>query len=68
MVVSNDTVDKYLKKTAHEIAKKKTKNTKIAADDEAVLAISADLEKLLIETDPKVKQVVSFIVIFTLGI
>lgn len=53
MIVSKDTVDEYLNKTAHEIAKKKAQNTEIAADDEAVLAISADLEKLLIETDPK---------------
>ena len=59
MVLSKENMGKYLNKTAHEVAKKKCKNTKIPADDEEVKQIQAELENLLISTEPKVKQVVS---------
>lgn len=57
MVVNKANVDKYIAKTAHEIAKRKTKNTKIAEDDPEVAAIKADLAQCLSSGGPHVKVV-----------
>ncbi|XP_045212487.1 tubulin polymerization-promoting protein family member 3-like isoform X1 [Mercenaria mercenaria] len=57
MVVNKGNVDKYISKTAHEIAKRKTKNTKIAADDPEVATIKDDLCSCISGGGPNVKVV-----------
>lgn len=54
MALTEENVDKYVRKTAHELAKKKCKNTRLPENDDSVETIRCDLEKLLIETDLKV--------------
>jgi len=57
MVVNKANVDKYISKTAHEIAKRKTKNTKIADSDPEVQTIKADLCSCISGGGPNVKVV-----------
>ncbi|KAH3872254.1 tubulin polymerization-promoting protein family member 3-like [Dreissena polymorpha] len=57
MVVNKANVDKYITKTAHEIAKKKTKNTKLAENDPEVETIKADLINCVAAGGPHVKVV-----------
>lgn len=57
MVVNKANVEKYISKTAHEIAKRKTKNTKIAEDDAEVATIKADLCCCVSSGGPHVKVV-----------
>jgi hypothetical protein len=59
MVVNKANVDKYISKTAHEIAKRKTKNTKIAESDAEVVTIKTDLISCVSGGGPNVKVVVS---------
>ena len=59
MALTEENVDKYVRKTAHELAKKKCKNTRLPENDDSVETIRCDLEKLLIETDLKVAATVS---------
>lgn len=58
MVVNKANVDKYVNKTAHEIAKRKTKNTKIAENDPEVETIKADIISSISGGGPNVKVVV----------
>ncbi|XP_053390052.1 tubulin polymerization-promoting protein family member 2-like isoform X1 [Mercenaria mercenaria] len=57
MTVNKVTVNSYLNKTAHEIAKKKTKNPKIAEKDDEVKIIKADLCKWMKAETPHIKQI-----------
>jgi len=57
MAVNKANCDKYITKTAHEIAKRKTKNTKIAVDDAEVETIKADLCSCVSGGGPNVKVV-----------
>ncbi|KAH3872227.1 tubulin polymerization-promoting protein family member 3-like [Dreissena polymorpha] len=57
MVVNKANVDKYITKTAHEIAKKKTKNTKIAEDDAEVKTLKAEIVQAIKSAGPNVKVV-----------
>lgn len=59
MLANKANVDKYLTKTAHEIAKKKTKNTKIAESDPEVTSIKDSLSQAVLGGGPNVKEVVS---------
>ena len=59
MTVNLANVHKYLHQCAHEIAKRKTQNTKIADDDAEVVKIEADLENCIISGGPQVKEIVS---------
>lgn len=43
MVVTKESCDKLVGKIAHEVAKTKTKNNKLAADDEEVITIKKDM-------------------------
>lgn len=56
MAINKANCEKYVKKTAHELAKKKTKNMKIDADDEECKKIQEDLCCLL-KGGPNVKEV-----------
>lgn len=58
MVIDADRMDKFIAKVGHEIVKNK-KGAKTPADDAEVKDVTEDLKKLLIDTEPKVKQVVS---------
>ncbi|KAL4239268.1 hypothetical protein ACF0H5_000085 [Mactra antiquata] len=57
MVVNKDTCDKYITKTAHEIAKRKTKNPKLAADDAEVKKCKDDICQCIRDGGPNVKVV-----------
>lgn len=57
MTLNKANVDKYINKTAHEIAKRKTKNTKIAEDDAEVQTIKANLCNAVCGGGPNVKVV-----------
>jgi len=57
MAINKDNCKKFVAKTAHEIAKRKTKNTKIAADDAEVTKINDHLCSLLCGGGPHVKEV-----------
>jgi len=59
MIVNKANVDKYVTKTAHEIAKRKTKNNKIADTDPEVQTIKADILSCISGGGPNVKVVVS---------
>ena len=59
MVVNKANVDKFVHKTAVEIAKRKTKNNKIADDDPAVVEIETEVKKCICGGGPQVKVVVS---------
>jgi len=61
MVTDKANVDKYLSKTAHELGKKKTKNTKIAESDPEVVALKDQLSQCVLASGPKVKEVVSLL-------
>lgn len=56
MVIDADRMDKFIAKVGHEIVKNK-KGAKTPADDAEVKDVTEDLKKLLIDTEPKVKQV-----------
>lgn len=61
MLANKANVDKYLSKTAHEIGKKKTKNTKIAESDPEVQSVKEHLSQCVLSGGPNVKEVVSVI-------
>ncbi|XP_052791030.1 tubulin polymerization-promoting protein family member 2-like [Mya arenaria] len=55
MTVNKANVEKYVQKTAHEVAKRKTKNTKIADNDPEVETIKADMCSCISGGGPQVK-------------
>lgn len=59
MTVNKANVDKYVSKTAHEIAKRKTKNNKIADNDPEVVNLKSEIIGHISGGGPNVKVVVS---------
>lgn len=57
MTVNTENVEKYLTKTAHEIAKRKTKNNKLPESDVEVQAIKVDLSNCVASGGPHVKVI-----------
>lgn len=52
MIVNKDNVKKFVNKTAHEMAKKKTKNEKLKEDDPEVKNIKKHIKKCIRENAP----------------
>jgi len=59
MVINKANCEKFCHKTAVELAKRQTKNNKIADDDPAVVEMEEKVKKCIMSHGPDVKIVVS---------